>query len=66
MAADAPKPPPSPAAVYAHLYPSLVVDARELGYALALHGSMARDLDLVAIPWTDDAASARAQPADLR
>ena len=25
------------------------------GYALALHGSMARDLDLIAIPWTDDA-----------
>lgn len=25
------------------------------GYALALHGSMARDLDLVAIPWTEDA-----------
>jgi hypothetical protein len=25
------------------------------GYALALHGSMARDLDLVAVPWTDDA-----------
>ncbi len=27
------------------------------GYALALHGSMARDLDLIAIPWTDDADS---------
>lgn len=25
------------------------------GYALALHGSMARDLDIVCIPWTDDA-----------
>jgi len=25
------------------------------GYALALHGSMSRDLDIVAIPWTDDA-----------
>lgn len=25
------------------------------GYALALHGSISRDMDLVAIPWTDDA-----------
>lgn len=25
------------------------------GYALALHGSMGRDLDVIAIPWTDDA-----------
>lgn len=27
------------------------------GYCLALHGSMARDLDIVAIPWTEDAAT---------
>lgn len=33
--------------------------ARELGYALALHGSVARDIDLVAIPWTDEAVGAR-------
>jgi hypothetical protein len=25
---------------------------------MAIHGSMSRDLDLVAIPWTEDAASA--------
>ena len=25
------------------------------GYALALHGSMTRDLDLIAVPWTEDA-----------
>lgn len=25
------------------------------GYALALHGSMSRDLDLIAVPWTEDA-----------
>lgn len=29
------------------------------GYALALHGSMGRDLDLIAIPWTDDADDPR-------
>jgi len=28
---------------------------KPLGYALTLHGSMVRDLDLVAIPWADDA-----------
>lgn len=32
--------------------------AHRHGYALALHGSMGRDLDLLAVPWTDDADSA--------
>ena len=32
--------------------------ARVKGYAVAVHGSVARDIDLVAVPWTDDAASA--------
>jgi hypothetical protein len=31
--------------------------ARALGYALATHGSLARDIDLVAIPWTREASS---------
>ena len=31
--------------------------ARLHGYALTLHGSRARDLDLVAIAWTDNASS---------
>jgi hypothetical protein len=30
--------------------------ARKLGYAVAIHGSVARDVDLVAIPWADEAA----------
>jgi hypothetical protein len=38
------------------IYPGLVETAKKLGYALALHGSVARDLDLVAVPWTDEAA----------
>ncbi|MGE3840032.1 MAG: hypothetical protein AB7I50_00450 [Vicinamibacterales bacterium] len=33
--------------------------ARELGYALGVHGSLARDIDLIAVPWTDDAVPAR-------
>lgn len=32
--------------------------ARELGYALAVHGSLARDIDIIAIPWTLEAVSA--------
>jgi hypothetical protein len=42
---------------YAMAYTKLDRIAWRHGYALALHGSMARDLDLVAIPWTDDASS---------
>jgi len=29
--------------------------ARQDGWALAVHGSMSRDLDLIAVPWTDQA-----------
>lgn len=29
--------------------------AREVGYGLAVHGSLERDLDLIAAPWTDEA-----------
>ena len=32
--------------------------ARANGYAIAVHGSLARDIDFVAIPWTPGAASA--------
>jgi hypothetical protein len=32
--------------------------ARELGYALAVHGSMQTDFDLVACPWVEDAVDA--------
>lgn len=41
---------------FAYLYDSLVAVAQDHGYSLALHGSMSRDLDLIAIPWTDNAA----------
>lgn len=50
--------PSTPAATYAFLYPVLVKAAREKGYALALHGSLMRDLDLVAVPWTEESAPA--------
>ena len=40
---------------YVMAYTKLDRIAWRHGYALALHGSMSRDLDLIAIPWTDDA-----------
>lgn len=46
---------------YVALLPRLVEVARSLGYALCVHGSLVRDLDLVACPWTDEAAD----PPDL-
>lgn len=41
------------APVYACLYPQLAELTRSHGYALAAHGSMARDFDLVCIPWIE-------------
>ena len=48
----------SNATAYALLIPDLMKAGREVGYAIAVHGSMARDLDLVAIPWTEEAVNA--------
>ncbi len=31
--------------------------AREHGYSVGLHGSMKRDVDLIAVPWVDGASS---------
>lgn len=39
------------------VYPELAELCRKHGYALAVHGSLARDFDLVAIPWTNEAAA---------
>lgn len=52
---DEKKPTYAPAYVVG-IYPALAEKARGLGYALALHGSLKRDLDLIAVPWTDDAS----------
>lgn len=45
------------APVYCALYPELAEIARSHGYALAIHGSMARDFDLVCIPWVEAPSS---------
>ena len=49
---------PTIAPAYACLYPGLAEIARTHGYALAIHGSVSTDLDLIAVPWTDEASSA--------
>ena len=46
---------PSMAPVYAAAYLKMTEVARSCGYALALHGTMQRDLDLIAVPWTEEA-----------
>ncbi len=43
---------PNYAPIYAAaLYPDLCKIFQKHGYALAVHGSLARDFDLIAIPW---------------
>lgn len=39
----------------------VILAARSVGYACAFHGSLLRDIDVIAAPWTDDAVS----PAEL-
>lgn len=46
------------AVAYALLLPKLMKAGREVGYAVAVHGSLARDLDIIAVPWTKDAVIA--------
>jgi hypothetical protein len=46
--------------------PTLIEVARKHGYALAVHGSMATDLDLIACPWTEDASDADTLIEEIR
>lgn len=46
--------PANNAPVYASFYPGFAEIAREHGYAMAVHGSLARDLDVICIPWRDE------------
>jgi hypothetical protein len=43
--------------MFAWMIPHIQQVGNKFGYAVAVHGSMARDLDLIAVPWTRDAAS---------
>jgi|GEM_PF-940329 len=44
------------AAFFASRIPAIREAAREQGYAIGLHGSMRRDLDLIAVPWREGAS----------
>ena len=44
-------------AMYSHRIHEIQQAAKCAGYAIAIHGSMARDLDVVAIPWITAAGS---------
>lgn len=41
------------APVYACMYKGLADLSRDHGYALAAHGSLARDFDVIAVPWAE-------------
>lgn len=45
------------AVFYTVLYPEFRQKALDLGYTLALHGSMARDMDMIAVAWVKEAKS---------
>lgn len=47
-------------AILDHILPPVRMAAKAEGYAIAVHGSLARDIDLIAIPWVD-----HARPPDL-
>jgi hypothetical protein len=47
--------------IYSQILPRIREAAKGLGYAVAIHGTMTRDFDLLAVPWIDGAA----EPADL-
>ena len=49
------KPAPTFAPIYCAMYPDIAKEVKKFGYALAVHGSVARDFDLVCIPWVESA-----------
>lgn len=53
------------APLYCALYPDLAEIFKAHGYALAVHGSLQRDFDLVAVPWTDSPSTPDAVVADV-
>lgn len=48
------------APMYCALYPQLSEIARKHGYAMAVHGSLARDFDLICIPWVESPSKPQA------
>ena len=48
--------PASHSPLYVVFFPELAEIARAHGYAMAVHGSIASDFDIICIPWVDNAA----------
>lgn len=44
--------------IYAQLLPTIREAAKGLGYAIAIHGSMRSDFDILAVPWVKEAKPA--------
>ena len=44
-------------AFYACMWDDIRQCAMDCGWAVALHGSLASDMDIMAMPWTDEATS---------
>lgn len=53
------------APVYCALYPELCTVARKHGYALAIHGTLSRDMDLICIPWVESPSNPQAVVDEL-
>lgn len=43
--------------IYCALYPQIAEIARKHGYAACVHGSLARDMDVVCVPWVEKPSS---------
>lgn len=43
------------AAFYASIWPDIMHAAHSCGWAVGLHGSLANDMDIMAMPWTAEA-----------
>lgn len=56
---------PNNAPLYVIIYTKLTTIARKHGYALAVHGSCARDFDLVCVPWIEDPADPKEVVAEF-
>lgn len=57
--------PASIAPVYCALYPEVAEICRRHGYALAIHGSMQRDFDLICVPWAEAVSAPEEVLAEL-
>jgi hypothetical protein len=53
------------AAIYCGLYPQLAETVRKHGYALAVHGSLITDFDLICIPWVSSPSEPKEVVEDI-